>query len=226
MKKVLIIFLFFIPYVVFSISGGGGYFIFGHNVLDIENFNTALKNNGYNTMSNNFVSFGGGGHAVINNLVIGGEGHGLTGKEEDIGNGYKASINAGYGFFDIGYIFFDIENLHIYPLLGIGGGGIDVKISEISSPSFNDILNNPRRSAQLTTGGLLISLSLCTEYLLSLGEGYSNTKGGILLGLRLGYTWSPNYNWTLDGSNIPGSPNVGINGYFIRLSIGFGGFSY
>ncbi len=226
MKKFLIIFLLLFPCLVFSINGGGGYFIFGHNVLDIKNFNDTLKNNGYSTMSDSFVSFGGGGHAIIDNLVIGGEGHGLSGREEDIGNDYKASIKAGYGFFNIGYVIFNVENLSIYPLLGIGGGGIDVKISEISSPSFNDILNNPERSVELTTGGILISLSLCTEYLLSLGEGYGGTKGGIIVGLRIGYTWSPSYNWTLDGSNIPGSPNVGINGYFIRLSIGFGGFSY
>lgn len=225
MKKFLIIFLFLIPCLVFSLSGGSGYFIFGHNVLDIENFNTALKNNGYKTLSNDFVSFGGGGHIVIDDLVIGGEGHSLVGKEENIGKGYKASISAGYGFFNIGYVVFGMENLHIYPLLGIGGGGISVKILEISSPSFDDILDNPKRGVELATGGMLISLSLCTKYLLDLGS-YVNTKGGILLGLRLGYTWSPNYNWSLDNTNIPGAPDVGINGYFIRLSIGFGGFSY
>lgn len=227
MKKALLTLISFLPWFLFSVDGGGGYFMFGQSILNIENFNAALRNNGYNTISDSFVSFGGGGKAVINNIVIGGEGHGLVGKEEDIGNGYKASISGGYGFFNMGYVVFNIEDLHIYPLLGIGGGGISVKISEISLPSFSDILNNPKRGVELSTGGLILSLSLCTEYLLSLGDrGYSNKKGGILLGLRLGYTWSANYNWTLDGSNIPGAPNVGINGYFVRFSLGFGGFSY
>ncbi|MFQ3675027.1 MAG: hypothetical protein SNJ64_00600 [Endomicrobiia bacterium] len=227
MKKFFMLFInLVVPCLVFSLSGGSGFFSFGSSVINIDDFNTFLQNKGYSKMSDNFVSFGGGGQAVIDNVIIGGEGHGLTGKEEDIGSGYKASINAGYGFFNIGYVVLDVGNFNIYPLLGIGGGGIDVKIAERSQPSFSDILSNPKRGVEINTGGFLLSISLCTEYLFNLGTSYSANKGGVLLGLRFGYTWSPSYNWMLDGSSIPGSPNVGINGYFVRLTAGFGGFSY
>ncbi len=227
MKKILILFINLIPCLVFSLSGGGGYFSFGNSVINIDNFNILLQNSGYSKMSDNFVSFGGGGQVISDNVIIGGEGHGLSGKEEYLGSGYNASISAGYGFFNIGYIVLNVGNLSVYPLLGIGGGGIDVKIYEQTIPSFNDILLNPKKGVQIKTGGFLLSISLCTEYLLNLGESYSINKGGIVLGLRFGYTVSPNYNWTLDnGINIPGSPEIGINGYFVSLSVGFGGFNY
>ncbi len=127
------------------IKGGKGYFMLGGNIIDIQNLNSRLETKGYPKFSDKFISLGGGGHSIIGKVIIGGEGHGLIKKEASNEN-YKSSLGVGYGFFDLGYIVFSTENLSLYPLLGLGGGGMSLKIMEKEThPSFDDVLNNPKK---------------------------------------------------------------------------------
>lgn len=204
--------------------GGMGYFMFGGSIIDINSLNSRLENKGYSKLSNNFISFGGGGHGIINKVIIGGEGHGLIGKETTSGN-YKTSLNCGYGFFNLGYIIYSTRNFNIYPLLGLGGGGMSLKIVERGTPSFDEVLDNPKRSTELSTGGLLIHLSVGTDYLLKKVCGCGEGEGGLVFGLRVGYILAPfKGDWEMDGLDISEGPEIGITGPYIRLMIGFGGF--
>ena len=206
-------------------GGGMGYSMFGWGTLDIEALNSRLESKGYSSMSDNFFSVGGGGHGIINNkVIIGGEGHTLLGEEITSGN-YKNSINVGYGFFNVGYIVYSKKQLRLYPLLGIGGGGINLKIKEKPvSLSFDDVLNDPERSVELSTGGFLLSFAVGMDYLLLLG-GDEEGEGGLVFGLRAGYTLSPfKRGWEMDEIEISGAPDIGITGPFIRLMFGGGGF--
>lgn len=203
--------------------GGGGYFMFGWNLLDIEELNSKLENKGYSALSDNFISFGGGGHGIINKLIIGGEGHGLIGQEVTSGN-YKSSLSVGYGFFNLGYIIISAGNLKVYPLLGLGGGGMSLRIIEKTPLSFDELLDNPKRMAELSTGGFLLNLSLGTDYLLNL-ESDAEGGGGLLVGLRFGYTFTPlKGDWKMDEVDISDAPQLGITGPYIRLIIGGGGY--
>ena len=50
-------------------------------------------------------------------------------------------------------------------------------------------------------------------------------KGGMVLGVRAGYTFSPfKGDWNMDDLEISGAPETGITGPYIRLMIGGGGF--
>ncbi len=206
-------------------GGGMGYSMFGWSTLDIEALNSRLERKGYSSMSDNFFSVGGGGHGIINNKVIlGGEGQGLIGEEVTSGN-YKNSVNIGYGFFNVGYIVYSINQLRLYPLLGIGGGGMNLRIREKpSSLSFDNVLDDPKRSVELSTGGFLLSFAIGMDYLLILGEDEQG-KGGLVFGLRAGYTLSPfKSGWKMDEIEISDAPDMGITGPFIRLMFGGGGF--
>jgi len=156
-------------------------------------------------------------------VIIGGEGHGLIGGEAT-SDSYKTSIGAGYEFFDFGYIVYSAKGLSVYPLLGLWGGGMSLKIVERgTAPSFDDVLDNPKRSAELSTGGFLLNLALGTDYLLKLG-GDEKGEGGLVSGICIGYTFAPiKGSWEMDGIEISGGPEIGITGPYIRLMIGGGG---
>lgn len=207
-------------------SGGMGYSMFGRSAIAINDLNAKLESKGYSRISDNFFSVGGGGHSIINNrLIIGGEGHSLLGEEATSGN-YNSSLYIVYGFFDLGYVVYSIKDLRVYPLLGLGGGGMNLKIAEkLTSLSLDDVLDNPKRRAELSTGGFLINLALGIDYLLTLSKDEKG-RGGLLLGLRAGYTLSPfKSGWVMDDIEISGAPEIGITGPYIRLMIGGGGIS-
>ncbi len=206
-----------------SEKGGVGYSMFGRSILDLGDLNSKLENSGYPAMSENFFSVGGGGHAIIHNRwIIGGEGHTLLGEEATHEN-YMQSITGGYGFFDLGYILFSIKDLRVYPLLGLGGGGMNLKIREdITSISMDNILDNPGRGAELTTAGFLFNLGGGIDYLFTFGKD-DITRGGMFLGVRAGYTISAfKGKWMMDGIEISGAPEIGMKGPYIRFLIGGG----
>ncbi|MEO0294212.1 MAG: hypothetical protein ABIN61_08360 [candidate division WOR-3 bacterium] len=206
-------------------GGGAGYFMLGGNIIKLENLNSELEKNGYSKLEENFFSLGGGGYGIIGKVIIGGEGHGLIGKEVTSGS-YKTLISAGYGFFNLGYIAYSNTNLNIYPLFGIGGGGISLRILEEGSLSFDEVLANPKRGVELSKGSLLLNLAIGGDYLLGLKEN-EEAKGGFILGVRLGYTIAPiNGNWEMKGIEISGGPDLGVTGPYIRIQFGGGGFGF
>ncbi len=104
-----------------------GYFMLGGSLIDLEALNSSPENKGYAKLSDNFLTIGGGGHRDINRILLGGEGHGLRGKETASG-GSKNSMHGGYGFFDLGYLLYASPALRVYPLVGLGGGAITLKM--------------------------------------------------------------------------------------------------
>lgn len=204
-------------------SGGMGYSMFGRSIIDIKDLNAKLESKGYSKISDNFFSVGGGGHSIINNrFIIGGEGHSLLGEKVTSGN-YTNSIYIIYGFFNLGYIVYSIKDFRVYPLLGLGVGGMNLKITEkLTSLSIDDVLDVPTRGVEISTGGFLLDLALGIDYLLKFG-GDEKERGGMILGLRAGYTLSPfKGGWQMDEIEISGAPEIGIKGPYIRLMIGGG----
>lgn len=207
-------------------AGGMGYSMFGRAMLNLDALNSRLEERGYSSMSDNFFSTGGGMHWIYKNgLILGGEIQTLLGGET-ISGYYKHSLTAGYGIFDIGYTVFRKNELRIYPLLGIGGGAINFNIREaFVPPSFNDVLDNPRRSSQLWTGGFLLNFAVGIDYLLTIGEDEKG-KGGFVFGLRAGYTFSPfKSEWVIDDAELADSPKMSMTGPYIRLMFGGGGLA-
>lgn len=205
-------------------DGGMGYFMFGTTQIKINELNKMLKDNGYPECEENLTSFGGGGHGIIKDkVIIGGEGHGLIGRESS-NDTYKIRIVGGYGVFNLGYILYSTKNLRLYPIFGIGGGGLSLKIIEKKEDlSFRDVLENPKRGVELSTGGFLVNLAIGGDYLLRLGKD-ERGEGGLVFGIRTGYILPHFEKWEMDEIDISHGPRIGVTGPYIRIMIGGGGF--
>jgi hypothetical protein len=207
---------------------GRGYFMIGGNQLDMDDLNRRLMANGFTRFSDDYISLGGGGHAIVNErIIIGGEGHALLGRTKSstvVNVDYGSKLSAGYGFFDLGYVVLRSGGFDAYPLLGIGGGGISMNFVESEVGSFDDVLQNPSRGSKLSTWDLLVSVGFGMDHLYVLG-GNEQGEGGLVLGLRAGYIFSPfEGDWKFEGETLPGGPDFGITGPYIRLMIGGGGW--
>jgi len=201
-----------------------GYFMFGGSRLNIDALNDRLVSKGYSSFSDEFISLGGGFLRKTNSRwLYGVEGHYLFYEENDntIPNGsYKTMLSAAYGFFDVGYALVSTGGLNIYPLIGVGGGGTWLQIGK---KNFDDILKVPERNASLSAGTFLLNFALGSDYLIKLKE-YEKDEGGIVLGFRVGYTYTPwKAGWWTDTISIEGGPKMGITGPYLRFMIGFGG---
>lgn len=201
-------------------SGGAGFFSIGANFADIGPLNRRLDAAGYPTFSSEMVSVGGGGYGITKSgLMIGGEGHGLVTGDAGF-QGRTVSVSAGYGLFTLGYAAYSEHNFRLSPQVGLGGAGLALDIESSGAENFNDVLENPNRSATVGTASMVVSLGAGAEYhFRRAGE-----KGGFLIGLRAGYLFSAlTSDWKLDESSLGNGPDATISGPFIRLVIGGGG---
>lgn len=203
-------------------SGGRGFFQAGLLRLDVDDMNAALAGAGFPTLDRGTVTLGGGGYATRGRFVIGGEGHGLLSDDQPSADGsVQVGLDGGYGLFKVGYLAYSESGLDVYPMVGIGGGGLNVSIVERSAPTFDDVLANPQRSSRLSTGMFLLDLSLAADYRFT-RRSEEGRSGGLLVGLQAGYVFAPgSTDWTLDDINgVAGGPDLGIQGLYIRLSLG------
>ena len=197
---------------------GAGFFAIGTQFTDLGPLNSRLTDAGYPTFASEMVSFGGGGYGVVaNRLMLGGEGHGLITADGSF-QGRNVSVGGGYGLFTLGYLFRPTPKLRVYPQAGLGGGGLRLEIeSPGDADEFDDILDNPNRSASIGRASLLVSLGGGLEYQF----GDPDTDGGIRLGLRAGYMISDlNSDWQLDENALGGGPDATMQGPFVRLILG------
>ncbi len=88
-----------------TLHGGAGYFMPGIQILSIGDLNSKLESKQYPKLSTSFTSFGGGGHAIIYNFVVGGEGHGLVGKDASNDN-YTINFGPAMEFSTLAMSFF------------------------------------------------------------------------------------------------------------------------
>jgi hypothetical protein len=201
-------------------SGGRGFFMIGVQYMDLEDLNIALLDRGYPDFDETFLTLGGGGFAVRNRVLIGGEGHGLLQSQQTSPNGaLRTGLFAGYGMFNVGYQVVRSRSLALYPLLGIGGGGTTLLIRERATVSFDDVLRDPGRSSSLTKGALLVGGAVGGDWFLPFGSA----RGGLILGFRAGYTYAPlDAEWRMDGTDVAGGPSAELTGPYVRFSIGGG----
>ncbi|MDI6791248.1 MAG: hypothetical protein QME81_00030 [bacterium] len=209
---------------------GCGGFMYGLNRIDLGDLGTKLKASGFEEFEDNFTFYGGSGYGVAgeHKIIIGGEGGGFSQNAISANQkGQKASLSGGYGLFNVGYIVFSKKNFRLFPLLGLGGGGLSLKIWETtgSAPTFDKILDGtePKREVSMSTGGLLFNLALGADYLLVFG-GDKEGEGGLLFGLRAGYILSPGKaDWEMEDVDVSGGSDVRITGPYLRLVLGGGG---
>lgn len=211
-----------------------GFFQAGYQTPDVEELNTALAGAGLPEFGNDFLTLGGGGFFTAGPFLIGGEGHGLLGGDETTPDGeFRTRLNGGYGMFNLGYALVSDGPLDLYPILGIGGGGMQLEIIERSSPTFDGVLADPGTSTRLSSGAFLLSASVAADWRFGADRPRRRSDdddedddddgfGGWLLGVRAGWVWAPaDVSWELDELNdVAGGPEVAPTGFHIRVSIG------
>lgn len=203
-------------------AAGRGFFQAGYQRLNLRGLNRDLRAAGLPAMDRHYLTLGGAGLGTRGRFVIGGEGHALLGGNETTpGGARQLSTSGGFGLFRVGFLAISGDAFDLYPMLGIGGGAMSLKIVERDAPTFDEVLTDPERSSSLDTGMFLLDVSLSANYRVVLGEREDGV-GGILLGVQAGYTFAPgSSSWKLDGINsVADGPTLQIEGPYIRLSIG------
>lgn len=213
-----------------DIEAGRGFFQAGYMALDLGELNASLTAAGLPELDERVVSLGGAGFGVRGRLLIGGEGHALLGGDQTTADGsIEVGLSGGYGLFRLGYLLLGGEGfLDVYPMVGIGGGSMSVRITERSAPTFDDVLVDPQRSSTLSTSMFLLDIGLGADYRFVVSEDDDEEgEGGVLVGVHAGYTLAPgDTEWTLDGiNNVAGGPAARVEGFYLRLSIGGWGWS-
>ena len=203
-------------------SGAGG-FAFGFNRVDLSELDAKLKGKGFEGLSNDNIFYGGAGYGVVRGkILLGGEGGGFS--QDVSSDSLKASVDGGCGFFNVGYVVYSRGGLSVFPLLGIGGSTVELRIvGREDAPSFDALLGNPRREVNVSTAGLLFGIGVGADYLLVLG-GDEEGKGGLLFGVRAGYTFSATEaDWMMVDRDVLRGPDVRMTGPYVHLIFGGGG---
>lgn len=204
--------------------GGFGYFYAGYEVFSLQKMNDAFIANGYPEVSNGSTSLGGGGHYVMNNWLLGGEGAGLLGGTVENSN-YKVIHAGGYGFFNVGYMAVRTSSFMLYPMLGLGGGNLTLYINDKSQAvgSFDDFMKNPAKESIISTGGFLLNFSFMANYII-IDTKENDQSGGFIVGLKAGYILNTSgNNWVFSGETISNTPAAGMSGPYVSIVIGGGG---
>lgn len=204
-------------------SGGAGSFQIGYGNFQTNKLQNFLPA-GAPSLGNHHLTVGGGGYAMINDFIIGGSGFSITGETVSTSN-LEANASGGAGFFNVGYRVAGGKALNVYPLLGIGGGGLGMEINQTANLTTSDIRSNPGRAITIEQSGWLFDLSMNLEWY-PIAGGNENDYGGLMAGLKVGYLYQPFADdWEYEGGDISNTPNFNLSGFYVQLTLGAGGFS-
>ena len=194
----------------------------GTRLREMDNVNSELERYGYPALQERYFMMGGGLRFRIDRVIVGCEGHGFRSKPRDTDN-YRVSMSGGYGVLEFGYDVIASGGFRLFPLIGIGGGGAQLNIYNKNDVTFSELMANPGRGSQITSGGMIMNLSLGVEYFWKLVR-----SGGIVLGVQMGYNHSlTSGDWYLfssqgeDSTHVSGGPKLKLNGGYAHLTIGW-----
>ncbi len=173
-----------------------------------------------------FPTFGGGGWTLMGGrLMLGGGGFAIH-LPSDGGQNGTASIWGGGGGFKLGYAVINNENWLGFPYIGMGGCGIGMKITNESKQAiaFGDDQIAPGAEREYSGGYVYYEFGFGVQRLLM--WGHESGQGGFTLGAELGFLVSSFNNRfeSQSGLEVGGVDAVRVNGGFMNLTIGGGGF--
>jgi len=189
--------------------------------LDVGPLNERLGNR-VGALNDNSIAVGGIGWGSVGpGILLGGEGAGFWQKTD--GPTLKVRLGGAYGFFDVGYMVVRSKGLRLYPMVGIGGGGMSLKLTPagVPSPTFDEVIDNPGREAEMSVGGLAFNFALGLEYFFTRSYRARRQPRGLHVGIRAGYVLMPGKaDWTLEELDVTGGPNVTLDGFYLQAVLG------
>jgi hypothetical protein len=202
-----------------EMSGALGWF--GPQVLfnDFKGINDELARAGIaDRLSSLHWTFGGGGHAHIGRVVIGGSGWG--GSQTVASESAVVRVEVSGGQFEAGYSVLALKHLVVTPMLGIGGSGYSISVERrLNLPgNFNEFLRNPGPSSSVSFDGFLLTPML----VVSIPVKFVGVQ------LRGGYQFVPtDPEWRFpNGTILPQGPQVSAGQPFAGLHVFLGGLDF
>ncbi len=207
---------------------GYGGFTMGLYYNSMNSLNARLKGTGYGTVDSTFTTIGGMGYGLADNrIMLGGSGFLLMDNQSESSSS-KNKVKGGYGFFEMGYGIIKTKNYGLFPVLGIGGGTTKIKLNSkySGSPDFNDILNDPKRNAEIKNSSFALKLALRNHISFKVREKIEDGKRQIFkmgCNLNIGVIYTFNNSWELDDIEVYNSPKLPKEKYYASITILFGG---
>jgi len=195
----------------------GGYGWFGPSVMfvDYKGINDQLAMvGGFEELNSLHWAFGGGGHAHIGRIVLGGSGWG--GSQTVASESMAVRVDVGGGQFEAGYSVLSLEHLIITPMLGIGASGYEVTVEETNYPgNFQEFLRNHGPSSSIAFDGFILAPMLMVNIPVKF----------VGIQLRGGYAVQPGDPvWKFPGGGtLLGGPDVAPGYPFAGINVSFGG---
>lgn len=197
---------------------GAGYFMLGARQLAADGTNQVLAQSGLGAVGTTAMTIGGGGHFMFGRFIIGGEGQGIFANgDRGVAGGGRATVRGGLGMARAGFALVSTRTFNLYPLLGVGGGGLGLGVPDGSAGDLSD------ENSQRSTGGFLTEIGLGLDTRIPLFRN-SDHQGFMLIGLRAGYTFAPiPGQWEIQAAGR--KHELSVEGASLRLVVGFGGHS-
>lgn len=204
--------------------GGSGGVSVGIRRLDLDKLGSSLRARGFDEPSATFLSIGGGGQFQKGMWLLGGEGgawipaFGSAERGDD-----EVQLAGGWGVARVGIDPVSLGKWHLVPSLGLGGGGLRMRVSHRPSDRFDALLEGPGDVSALDKVGLLVEPAVTMEWRTVLAHD-GDGECFLSIGLRAAYAWSPlSSSWTNATGNVHDAPDVDLGGPSLRLLVGVGG---
>jgi|GEM_PF-691959 len=195
-----------------------GYAGIGWAQVDLDELNARLAAQPvpYGQFPEDVLTIGGGAHVRLGRFLVGGEVQFLAPLDRvEAGDVRRATLSGFTMALTTGWAVVATPALDVYPLIQLGGGGWSLDVEERASHPFDDVLNDPGRSAVMSAGTFYGAAGLGVDYAFA---------RGFLLGLRGTWGVSPSTDdWTAEGDDVLGGPDVDLSGPRLRVLIGWGG---
>ncbi|NPU99782.1 MAG: hypothetical protein HPY53_00200 [Brevinematales bacterium] len=136
------------------------------------------------------------------------------------GNGFIATAGGWCSWVNVGYALINLPFLQIYPIAGIGGGTLSVKVTEdFSVNGFDNILSQTNKIIELEKATYTAFIGGGVDFVIDMGP---ESQVDLLLGARAGYVFdlSGSSGWSSLGVSLPSGPSSGFSGPLIRVFIG------
>lgn len=168
------------------------------------------------------LSIGGGGRALYGRWIVGGKGFGVFSSTGVNATG-ESFIAGGGGGFDVGFTLLNEDYWLIYPFFGLGGVGFNMEVKNTSAAPIRFGTSetiNPGQTGTFNTGFFTFEAGAGAQHLLHEGEGgfQIGIEGGLLAAIGQSSWFNAN------GDVVEGSNKVKLDGFYLRLTIGGGGF--
>jgi hypothetical protein len=193
----------------------------GASSLDLGELNERFAAFGYPTFDEQFLQAGFAWSTARQRVRLGFEMAGLGRPSATTANNqYRTRLGAGYAMFNLGLDVYRERGLAVQPKVGIGGGAIMLGITDRASPTFDQVLAQPGRGVQLSSGSMLLDASLGLTYRLQPRPTQRGSRA-LMLGARAGWTQSLLHSeWMRDHTDAPGGPTAGWGGPHFEFMIG------